>query len=264
MTSLLRHEIQLIKVDGLHLSKGIHFGVPQLTFALNIQARPRHTATVLLYIFVLYYCTGLALSLSCDCDCRSTPSTVTVFRWFPMQWKNGLCVKPWHKWSRNQKITFFSNFCHLPPQRLRFVCFWNRFISHRQPPENSDRSSSDGVSRPNSASFSSSRSQKFQVSRLWILQRNGWLKFLQLTIFSCLYLQITNNQNISEKCKKFDKKIKFRSDDDILLKNYWKMHNFEVSVWVSNFKSRSRSFWWSLGVEVLGPVPSTRGGGLVG
>jgi len=35
MTSLPRHEIQLVKVDCLHISKGIHFGLifgaPQLT-----------------------------------------------------------------------------------------------------------------------------------------------------------------------------------------------------------------------------------------
>ena len=42
---------------------------------------------------------------------------------------------------------------------------------------------------------SRSRSRRFQVSRLWILQRNGCL----------LYLQVRNNQNISEKCQKLEK-----------------------------------------------------------
>jgi len=50
---------------------------------------------------------------------------------------------------------------------------------------------------------SRSRSGRFQVSRLWILQRNGLLKFLSIKYFCLLYLQVRNNQNMSEKMPEF-------------------------------------------------------------
>jgi len=39
MTSLLRHEIQLIKVDGLYISKGIHFGLLIRRTTVNISVK---------------------------------------------------------------------------------------------------------------------------------------------------------------------------------------------------------------------------------
>ena len=57
---------------------------------------------------------------------------------------------------------------------------------------------------------SRSRSRRFQVSRLWILQRNSLLKFLPIQIFCLLYLQVRNNQNMSEKFQKLEK-IQVRS-----------------------------------------------------
>jgi len=56
-----------------------------------------------------------------------------------------------------------------------------------------------------------------------------------------LYLQVSNNQNTSEKSQKFEK-IQVRIDDETFLINFGKMHKF----W--SLESRSRGFWWSLGL----------------
>ena len=92
-----------------------------------------------------------------------------------------------------------------------------------------------------------SRSWRFQVSRLWILQRNGLLKFLWFNDFFLLHLHVKNNQNTSEKCQKFEH---FSSQK-------WWRHFFlfrqNAQIWSFESQSRtssleSRSFWWSLGV----------------
>jgi len=48
--------------------------------------------------------------------------------------------------------------------------------------------------------FCKSRSRGLQVWRLWILQGNGLVKFLQFNDFCLLYLQVRNNQHMSVKC----------------------------------------------------------------
>jgi len=102
--------------------------------------------------------------------------------------------------------------------------------------------------------FCQSRSRRFQVSIIsYCLETlNIAKKWLSKTIiqwvFCNVYLLVRNSQNRSEKCKKFEKN-KTWSDDDIFWKISAKSTNFEVSV--LNFKSRSRYFWWSLGLEVL-------------
>jgi len=74
----------------------------------------------------------------------------------------------------------------------------------------------------------SSRSRRLQVSRFWILQRNGLVKFLQSNNFCLLHLQVRNNQNRSEKCQKFENNP-LRSDDIFLKfsKNYkfWRLES---------------------------------------
>ena len=81
------------------------------------------------------------------------------------------------------------------------------------------------------------------VLRLWILQRDGLLKFLIQRVF-LLYLLVRNNHNMSKKCQKFEK-IQVRSDDDIFLKRFGKMHKFwslECRSRTSSLESRSRNF----------------------
>ena len=72
----------------------------------------------------------------------------------------------------------------------------------------------------------SSRCRRLQVSQLWILQRKVFLNFCNSTIFWLVYLQV-GNQNMSEKCQKFEKN-EVRSDDDIFF-NSAKRTNFEAS-----------------------------------
>ena len=53
-------------------------------------------------------------------------------------------------------------------------------------------------------------SQWLQVSTLWILQRNGWVKFLYFNDFYLLHLQIKKTtKKRSEKCHKFEKIFNF-------------------------------------------------------
>jgi len=51
------------------------------------------------------------------------------------------------------------------------------------------------------------------------------------------------------KCQKFEKKINSEVTTTCFGKTSAKCTEFAVSV--SNFRSRSRDFWWSLGFEVL-------------
>jgi len=98
----------------------------------------------------------------------------------------------------------------------------------------------------------SSRSRRLQVSRLWKLQRNGLLKFYILTIFCLLYLQVRNDENRSKKCQKF-KNINSEVMTT-LKKKFGKMYkfwSFDSRYQVSSLESQSRTFWWSLGLEVL-------------
>jgi len=46
-------------------------------------------------------------------------------------------------------------------------------------------------------------------------------------VFSLLYLQVRNNQNRLENCQKL-KKIQLRRGNNIFLKDFGKIHNFEV------------------------------------
>jgi len=93
-------------------------------------------------------------------------------------------------------------------------------------------------------------SRRLQVSRLWISQRNGIVKFLWFNDFCLFNLQVRNNQNKSEKCQKFEKKYKLEVMMTFLKNISKKCKNFEVlclglefQVSVSGFlmKSRSRS-----------------------
>jgi len=93
---------------------------------------------------------------------------------------------------------------------------------------------SDGVSRLGlgleallETHFCVSRSRRFQVSRLWILQRNGLLKFLNSTIFVCCICRWETTK-IRRKNDRNLKKIQVRSDDDIK-KKLAKCTNYEVS-----------------------------------
>ena len=96
---------------------------------------------------------------------------------------------------------------------------------------------------------SRSRSRRFQVSRLRILQRNGLLKFLLFNDFCLLYLQekttITRRKNARNL-----KKIQVRSDDDIFSKNLAKCTKFEVSSLGLELQVSSLS----LGLRVFGEV----------
>jgi len=73
----------------------------------------------------------------------------------------------------------------------------------------------------------SSRSWWFQVSRLWLLQRNGLLTFYNSNDF-LLNLQVRNNQNTSQKCQKFEKNFKSEMMTTFFLISA-KCTNFEVS-----------------------------------
>jgi len=59
-----------------------------------------------------------------------------------------------------------------------------------------------------------------------------------------LYLQVRNYKTGRKNVRNL-KKIQLRSDDDLFYKTIGKMHKF----W--NPESRSRDFWWNLGLEVL-------------
>ena len=62
-----------------------------------------------------------------------------------------------------------------------------------------------------------------------------------------MYFQVRNNQNMSEKYQKFEKNSAQKCDD-ILLKNFGKMHKFwSLETW-------SRSFWWSVVLGVFDEV----------
>ena len=81
------------------------------------------------------------------------------------------------------------------------------------------------------------------------IAKNGIVKFLQFNNFCLLYFQVRNNQNRSEKSRKFEKNSiykwwrcvfqKFRQNAQILMSR------------VSDSNYKSRDFWWSLGLKVL-------------
>ena len=105
---------------------------------------------------------------------------------------------------------------------------------------------SDGVSRLGlhfceSRSWSrrfqvSSRSGRFQVSRLWILQRNFLLKFLSFNDFLFVVFAGKKQPKHVGKMPEIWKKLKSEVMTTLFNKISAKCTNFEVSV--SNFKSR--------------------------
>ena len=87
----------------------------------------------------------------------------------------------------------------------------------------------------------SSRSRRLQVSGLWILQRNVLVKFLQFNDFCLFYLQIRNNQYMSENIRIFETNS---------TQNWWRhLKKIRQNAQISSLESRS--FWWSLGLDVL-------------
>jgi len=80
-----------------------------------------------------------------------------------------------------------------------------------------------------------------QVSRLWILQRNGLSKFLYFSDFCLLYLQVRSNQSKSEKCQKIEKKLKSEVMTTFLKKFRKNTQIFKSRVSVSEFLMKSRS-----------------------
>ena len=88
--------------------------------------------------------------------------------------------------------------------------------------------------------------ENLNIEKKWL----GRTSIIQ-RVFCSLHLQVRNNQNRSEKCPKFEKN-KLRSDDNIFLKNFRKIHKF----W--SLDSQSRNFWWSLGDSVSDVLTRSR------
>jgi len=108
---------------------------------------------------------------------------------------------------------------------------------------------SDGVSRLGlgletslETHFCESRSGRFQASRLWILQRNGLLKFLWFNDFLIVVFAGKKQPKHVEKIPNIWIKMEVRSDDDICFKcrQIAQILKSRVSVSEVLMKSRSR------------------------